>query len=51
MVFDTLMMIAVLTLPLLAGAFMLWFMSTGKGNPAPTQEEIETYKKNRANKA
>ncbi|GCD77505.1 hypothetical protein JCM31826_09870 [Thermaurantimonas aggregans] len=51
MLIDTLLMLAVLTLPLLAGAFMVWFMSTGRGNPAPTQDEIETYKKNQSNNA
>lgn len=45
MVAETLMMVAVLTLPLLAGVFLIWFMATGKGNPSPTQDEIELYKK------
>ncbi len=44
MIAETLMMVAVLTLPLLAGVFLIWFMATGKGNPAPTQDEIEQYK-------
>ncbi|GCD79731.1 hypothetical protein [Schleiferia thermophila] len=47
MVYETLLMLAVLTLPLLAGVFLVWFMATGKGNPAPTQDEIEEFKRNR----
>lgn len=47
MIAETLMMVAVLTLPLLAGAFLVWFMATGKGNPAPTQDEIKAFKNSR----
>ncbi|MFN3951063.1 MAG: hypothetical protein ACK4KT_01525 [Thermaurantimonas sp.] len=49
MVAETLMMVAVLTLPLLAGVFLIWFMATGRGNPAPTQDEIEQYKSQKKN--
>lgn len=49
MVAETLMMVAVLTLPLLAGVFLVWFMATGKGNPSPTQDEIESYRKKNKN--
>lgn len=47
MIYETLLMIAVLTLPMIAGAFLVWYMATGKGNPAPTQDEIEEFKRKR----
>lgn len=36
-----------LSLPLIAGAALVYFMMAGKGKPAPTQDMIEAVKRQR----
>ncbi len=40
MLWNTLLLVALLSLPLMAGAFLVWFMMGGKGKPAPQTHEI-----------
>lgn len=37
-------MVLVLSLPLLAGAFLVWFMASGKGSPANETDAIKAVK-------
>lgn len=40
MLTDTLLLVALLTIPLLAGAGLVLFMASGKGKPAAQTHEI-----------
>jgi len=44
---SPLLAILVLIFPLIGAAGMLWFMMSGKGKPAHTQDEILSEKKKR----
>jgi hypothetical protein len=48
MAFHWILGFLVLSLPLLAGAALIYFMMAGKGKPAATQDMIEAVKKQRA---
>jgi hypothetical protein len=39
--------ILVIIFPLIAAVGMIWFMMSGKGKPAPTQDEILAVKRQR----
>jgi hypothetical protein len=41
---EAIIMILVLSLPLLAGAFFVWFMASGKGKPAHETDAIKAVK-------
>jgi len=44
---SPLIAILVLIFPLIGAVGMLWFMMSGKGKPAPTQDEIVAEKQRR----
>ena len=47
MLSDTLLLVALLTIPLLAGAALVLFMASGKGKPAAQTDEILEFKARR----
>jgi flagellar basal body-associated protein FliL len=44
---SPLVAILVLLFPFVGAVGMIWFMMSGKGKPAPTQDEIVAAKKNK----